>query len=226
MRQALRTLLLLSLTGLGEAFRPPPTLSVVRRGHRRRLHEIVLSDGPQNEGRRALLQPFASALGGTGGIKVGDDIVAGSDWNSSSPAYGIVRAQAYELRRVYYQFVSEGEVRRVDVDSLDSPPPAGAAGATKYMVLFSERYHAKTAPVILRPDEVQIVRMRDELADSAWLAIPGLFWVWLAYTFYSYGESKGGAFRGLDARSPERRPDEKWEKYKENLGRAGSELGL
>lgn len=147
-----------------------------------------------------MLQPFASVIGATTGIKVGDAIVAGSDWNSSSPAYGIVRAQAYELRRVYYQFVDNGEVQRVDVDSLDAPAPAGAAGATKYVVLFSERYHAKTAPVILRPDEVQIVRMRDELADSAWLAIPGLFWVWLAYTFWSYGEANGGVFRGFEKR--------------------------
>ena len=163
-------------------------------------------------------------------IKVGDSIVAGSDWNSSSPACaplfsgpqisqrcshdglcgsrrpdGIVRAQAYELRRVYYQGVTNGTVQRVDVESLDAAPPTGCAGFTQYMCLYSQRYHATSGPVVLRPTEVQVVRMRDELTESAWLALPGLFWVWLAYTFFQYGEAKGGAFRGLDARSPERR---------------------
>jgi hypothetical protein len=29
-------------------------------------------------------------------VNVGDQIIAGNDWNSSSPAYGIVRAQSCE----------------------------------------------------------------------------------------------------------------------------------
>ena len=29
-------------------------------------------------------------------VNVGDNIIAGNDWNSSSPAYGIVRAQSCE----------------------------------------------------------------------------------------------------------------------------------
>ena len=39
--------------------------------------------------------------------------------------------------------------------------------------------------------QVQLVTVRDEVADSAWLALPGLFWVWLAWTIYQYGESTG-----------------------------------
>ena len=127
-------------------------------------------------------------------IRVGDSIVAGSDWNSSSPEYGIVRAQAYELQRVYYQGVVDGEVQRVDVESLEATPPDGCGGFTKYLVLFSRRYHDKTGPVILTPSEVQIVTVKDEIADSAWLALPGLFWVWLAYTIYQYGEAHGFVF--------------------------------
>ena len=30
-------------------------------------------------------------------VNVGDQVIAGNDWNSSSPSYGIVRAQSYEL---------------------------------------------------------------------------------------------------------------------------------
>lgn len=124
-------------------------------------------------------------------VQVGSQIIAGNDWNSSSPEYGIIRAQAYELQRVYYQGVVDGTVARIDVGSIEAGPPAGCAGFTKYLVLFSKRYHDKTGPVILKPTEVTIVTVKDEIADSAWLALPGLFWVWLAYSIYQYGETHG-----------------------------------
>lgn len=124
-------------------------------------------------------------------IKVGDRVIANNDWNSSSPSYGIVRAQLYELRRVYYQGMVEGRVARVDVSSLEAEVPPSCAGFTKYIALFSERYHGETGPVVVRPNEVQVISLWDEVADSAWLALPGLFWVWLAFTIFKYGESHG-----------------------------------
>ena len=133
---------------------------------------------------------FLEALGKRD-LKIGDQIIAGNDWNSSSPAYGIVRAQTYELQRVYFQGVRDGKVERMEVESLGAVAPVGCEGFTKYLVLFSQRYHAETGPVVLKPNEVQIVSVRDEITDSAWLALPGLFWVWLAYTFYQYGVSTG-----------------------------------
>jgi len=128
-------------------------------------------------------------------VAVGDQIVAGNDWNSSSPAYGIVRAQTYELQRVYYQgIVDGGRVERVDVNSLEESAPDGCSGYRKYVVLYSPRYHEQSGPVVVTESEVALVTIRDELTDSAWLALPGLFWVWLAWTFYQYGESKGFIF--------------------------------
>ena len=153
------------------------------------------ADEAPDSGRRSLL---FGGLNQPGGIKVGDEVIAGNDWNASIPAYGILRAQGYELQRVYYQGVRDGQVERVDVQSLAAKPPPGCAGFTKYMCLYSSKYHTESGPVILSPTEVQVVRMRDEIADSAWLALPGLFWVWLAFTFWRYGEENGGAFRGLE----------------------------
>ena len=127
-------------------------------------------------------------------VNVGDQIVAGNDWNSSSPEYGVVRAQTYELQRVYFQGVVDGKVKRVDVGTLDAAPPEGCAGFTKYLVLFSGRYHSNTGPVVVRPNEVDVVTVKDEIAASAWLALPGLFWVWLAYTIYQYGVEHGFVF--------------------------------
>eukprot|EP00966_Prymnesium_polylepis_P292756 6761257-Prymnesium_polylepis.1 len=120
-------------------------------------------------------------------IQIGDTVIA----NSDVPEYSIVRAQSYELQRVYYQGVVDGAVDRVDVDSLEAAAPAGCEGFTKYLVLFSARYHAESGPVVVRPNEVEVVTVRDEVADSAWLALPGLFWVWVCYTFYQYGVETG-----------------------------------
>ena len=120
-------------------------------------------------------------------IKIGDTVIA----NLDVPTYSIVRAQSYELQRVYYQGVVDGAVDRVDVDSLEAAAPAGCEGFTKYLVLYSARYHTDSGPVVVRPDEVEVVTVRDEVADSAWLALPGLFWVWVCYTFYQYGVETG-----------------------------------
>ena len=95
---------------------------------------------------------------------------------------------------MYYQGVVDGRIERVSVDSLESQAPDGCAGFTKYIVLYSRKYHEDTGPVILRPNEVQVVTVKDEIADSAWLALPGLFWVWLAFTFYQYGVERGFIF--------------------------------
>ena len=127
-------------------------------------------------------------------MQVGSQIVAANDWNSSSPEYGIVRAQSYELRRVYYQGLVNGEVTRVDVQNLEAAQPAGCEGFTKYVMLYSPRYHSDTGPVIVRPDEVLVVSLQSEILDSTWLALPGLVWVLLAFSFYQYGEANGGTF--------------------------------
>ena len=167
----LRATLMLSLAGLGESFLQQPLMQRPV-AHRRAFQHITMAD-----------------------VAVGSQVIAMNPWNSSSPEYGIVRAQSYELQRVYFQGIgSDGEVRRVDVKSLEAKAPADCAGFTKYLVLFSRRYHDNTGPVIVRPNEVELVTVKDEITASAWLALPGLFWVWLAYTIYQYGESHGGIF--------------------------------
>lgn len=183
------TLLYLATTG---ALRP---LNLRRASAARAFPQPRMSDEAPDSGRRSLL---FNGLNRPDSIKVGDEVIAGNDYNSSSPAFGVIRFQGYKLQRVYYQGVRDGVVERVDVESLEAKPPPGFAGYTKYMCLYSSKYHAASGPVVLSPTEVELVRMRDEIADSAWLALPGLFWVWLAYTFWRYGEDNGGAFRGLE----------------------------
>ena len=141
-----RTLVLCALLGLGECLSMQALPRIQRKPHQRLIE---------------LRMGLVDDLLGRSQILVGDQIVAGNDWNSSSPAYGIVRAQKYELRRVYFQGVVDGKVERVDVDSLEEGYPAGCEGLAKYISLFSSRYHDASGPVILRPNEVEIVRVRD-----------------------------------------------------------------
>jgi hypothetical protein len=122
-------------------------------------------------------------------IKVGDRVIAANDWNSTSPEYGIIRAQSYVLQRVYYQGVQSSGVARIDVQSLDSPPPNGCGGFTKYIELFSPRYHSE--PVIVTTTEVLLTSVKDEIADSAWLALPGFIWVAVAWSIFQYGVDHG-----------------------------------
>lgn len=120
-------------------------------------------------------------------IKTGDSVIAIND----VPGYDIVKAQMYELQRVYFQGVRNGQIERVDVDSLEAVPPAGCEGYTKYLLLFSPRYHSESGPVILGYDEVQLVTIREEISNNWVLALPGLFWVVLCIMFYQYGVDTG-----------------------------------
>ena len=122
-------------------------------------------------------------------MKTGDIVIAGADVAGS----GVVQSQSYELRRVYFQGVSaaSGTIERVEVESLASPPPDGCEGYERYIELFSPRYHAESGPVVVRPDEARLVALRDEVTDSLWLAIPGLFWVYVAVSFFQYGQATG-----------------------------------
>ena len=122
-------------------------------------------------------------------MKTGDIVIAGAD----EAGTGGVQTQSYELRRVYFQGVSaaSGTIERVEVESLASPPPDGCEGYERYIELFSPRYHAESGPVVVRPDEARLVALRDEVTDSLWLAIPGLFWVYVAVSFFQYGQATG-----------------------------------
>lgn len=51
-----------------------------------------------------------------------------------------------------------------------------------------------SADVIVTPEEVGLISLQNELGNAAWLAVPGLFWVGLATSFYyTYHERTGGS---------------------------------
>lgn len=104
------------------------------------------------------------------------------------PSKYIVCDQAYEVRDIYYQGLRGAEIERIPVASMDARPPEGCSGYVMYMTLFSEEYH--TEPVIVRPDEVGLVSLGEEVVDSLKIAVPILgFWLTIISFLLAYGDA-------------------------------------
>lgn len=124
-----------------------------------------------------------------GDLQVGDLVVARYEISSSSIWVGA----GYEIIDMYDKgFNSEtGQVEEIQVTSLVAENPK--LGYTRYMKVYSPKYH-KT-PVVVTPDEIGLVTLRTEFSQAALLALPGLFWVFVASSFASnYNAKYGGNF--------------------------------
>ena len=117
-------------------------------------------------------------------IKPGDAVIPTKDLE----AQNIIAAQSYELQSVWYQGVDGAEVERCAVDSLDAKAPPGKESYIKYCSLFNENYH-EGGPVIVRPEEVGLTSVADEIGESVKIAIPILaFWISVSSAFVVYGQ--------------------------------------
>jgi hypothetical protein len=108
---------------------------------------------------------------------------------------GIFENKSYELQSIYAQrFQEETQTtERLPLESIETPVPPGY---DRYIQLFSPVYHDES--VVVTAEEVGLASVRSELSLAALLAVPGMFWVVVAYSFYSvYHERTGGSF--LDA---------------------------
>ena len=120
----------------------------------------------------------------------------------SLPHLGLEEWQSYELVSVYDQGVNDInglpiKISRTDLnEEKDTMIPSGYK---RYCTLYSERYHKETGPVVVSPDEIQLVSVQDEIQDSLLMALPIFgFWTALAISFAnSYNARYGGNF--LDA---------------------------
>ena len=77
------------------------------------------------------------------------------------------------------------------VASVDAQPPEGCAGYTMYLRLYSKEYH--TEPVVVRPEEVGLVSLGEEVVDSLKIGVPILgFWLTVIAFLLSYGQATAG----------------------------------
>jgi len=143
---------------------------------------------PRDSFGRSIRGFQSSALKTT--IEVGDTIVC----KRSIPNQGIYENSSYEITSFYTQYFDE-ETQKIVKQPLNSLDEVASSKSKDqvYMTLFSPQYHSEA--VIVTPEEVGLVSIRDELGSAAWLAVPGFFWVFVAASFYNtYHERTGGSF--------------------------------
>mmetsp|Transcript_101 Transcript_101/g.118 ORF Transcript_101/g.118 Transcript_101/m.118 type:complete len:234 (-) Transcript_101:381-1082(-) len=141
---------------------------------------------PRDNFGRSIRGVQSSALKTT--VEVGDTVVC----KRSLSNLGIVENSSYEVMSIYTQYFDE-ETQQIVKQPLRSLDDESITTQNKvYMTLFSPEYHSEA--VIVTPEEVGLVTVREELGNAAWLAVPGFFWVFLAASFYNtYHERTGGS---------------------------------
>lgn len=145
---------------------------------------------------RKVLELFSDVGNTDARMPVGSTVVVSG---LSLPSLGIEDWQSYELVSVYDQGVDDNglpvKIPRKDLQEAKPIP----YGYKRYCTLYSDRYHKESGPVVVSPDEIQLVSVRDEVFDSLLMALPVFgFWTALAVSFAnSYNERYGGNF--LDA---------------------------
>lgn len=174
-----------------EAFQSPHHRSGPLRHHNLSPHILHLSSNNNNDDERDnFSRAMSSALKDS--IEVGDAVVC----KRSLPSLGIYDNSSYEVKSIYYQHFDEDtqQVVKEPLGSLDTTNYTFSTPKNQvYMTLYSPQYHSDEA-VVVTPEEVGLVSVREELGNAAWLAVPGFFWVFLAASFYStYHERTGGS---------------------------------
>ena len=125
-------------------------------------------------------------------VQAGDVIIAKVDL----PGQQIYANEGYQIVSIYDQVVDKetGQVEKYLVDQLEDMTSTKSGSYTRYLQL--QVNSEETA--IVTPQEIGLVTLKDELALSLWLAVPGFFWVVVAWNFaHYYNERYGGNF--LDA---------------------------
>lgn len=60
------------------------------------------------------------------------------------------------------------------MDSLDDYDTNSDSDQSKvYMTLYNPQYHTDGSPVVVTPEEVGLITVREEIGNAAWLAVPG-----------------------------------------------------
>ena len=146
--------------------------------------------------------PFASKTT----IRTGDTVFC----KRSLPHLGIYENSPYELTSIYLQYFDDETQRivKLPLRSMDDRDGDDVVSATRgmavnavslYVTLYSPRHHPGERgtgdAVVVAPEEVGVTSVLDEWGSAAWLAVPGLFWVYVALSFYgTYHDRTGGGF--------------------------------
>jgi hypothetical protein len=147
-------------------------------------------------------------------MSIGDTVFC----TRSLPRLGIYENSSYEVTSIYVQYFDDETqtIVKVPLGCLDDANAdgenddvivaarrgggggmGGKNAPSLYVTLYSPKYHSGgrgVGDVVVSPEEVGMTSVRDEFTNAAWLAVPGFFWVYVAFSFYSvYHERTGGS---------------------------------
>ena len=140
-------------------------------------------------------------------IKVGDVIIA----KNGVEELGIVQNEGYEIVAMYDQgFNAEtNQIEKLPIEYIDTTSKntesndssefvSSKSGYTRYIQLAISKDGGTdndNNTVIVTPEEIGLITLKKEMFNALWLAIPGLFWVYVAISFANnYNERYGGNF--------------------------------
>ena len=101
------------------------------------------------------------------------------------------------MKSIYTQsFDNESQqVIKKQLNSLDNNDSSSSEQSKVYMTLYNPQYHTDGSPVVVTPEEVGLITIREEIGNAAWLAVPGFFWIFVCASFFNtYHERTGGSF--------------------------------
>jgi hypothetical protein len=103
-------------------------------------------------------------------IGPGQTVVAAED----VPSAQLVKGQAYEVVRIYYQRLDDGlGLHRMEVSSFGAPPPVASSKKEvwkQWCDLYSKEYHY--SPVRCQVQEVKLCSVGSEVTDALTKALP------------------------------------------------------
>lgn len=167
-----------------------PNLHVSNKDNNDSNNEQEVYDPRDNFGR-SLRGLQSSALKTT--IEAGDTIVC----KRSIPNLGIYADLSYEVTSIYTQTFNDEtqQIVKQQLSSLNNDDDDDTTTKEVYLTLYSPQFHSEGGPVVVTPEEVGLISIRDELGNAAWLALPGFFWIFVAASFFNtYHERTGGSF--------------------------------
>jgi len=124
-------------------------------------------------------------------INRGSIVVARND----IPSLGIWTDQSYVIESIYYQRFNEETnlLEKIEVDTFVDEIPF-KLGYEKYMKLYHPVYHEESGAVVVAPEEISLVTLREEVFNSVLFALPMLcLWLSTSYLFVKlYSDRYGG----------------------------------
>lgn len=181
-----------------------------------RRHESVLLLSAQKENSEETVDEteesgtmMTNLMKDTKDLAVGDWVVAKRD----VPSLGIRAGAAYKILSIFLKGAASAStssaglgVEVIPLETYGEDDERRTSSSTKYLRVYNPRDHDKKdlfetetkeqeKGVLVTPEEIGLVSVKADWTQALFLAVPGLFWVFVAMAFSNYYTDRyGGSF--------------------------------